>query len=57
VTPPPKPKRDRRSKAKRLAIAALIGTSLGALCTFLPPQYHLVCSAAARIVGLMVGSP
>jgi hypothetical protein len=57
VTPPPKPKRERRSKAKRLAIAALIGTGLGTLCTFLPPQYHLVCSAAARIVGLMVGSP
>jgi Na+/phosphate symporter len=54
-TPPP-PKRSRK-KAKRVALAALLGSSIGVLCAFLPPQYHLVCSVAAKVVGLLVGSP
>ena len=55
----PKPEKSRRSKkdkARRVALAAIIGGGVGFLCTFLPPQYHLVCASAAKVVGLIIGA-
>lgn len=52
----PESKRQRAlRKARRLAIAAAVGSSLGAICTFLPPQYHMICTLAAKVIGLVVG--
>ena len=54
---PPKPRRSKKEKLRRAAVAAILGGSIGVLCSFLPPQYHLICSGAAKVVGLLLGSP
>ncbi len=47
----------RRSRIKRRLIMIAIGSSLGIFCRFAPLEYQDICKLAARVLGLLVGSP
>lgn len=53
--PESKPRR-RRSRFRRVAIAAVVGSSLGYLCALLPPDYQLYCTLVAKIISLIGGA-
>lgn len=51
-------RRKRRiARAKRALIGALGGIALGVLCTHLPPEFQVPCSAASKLLGLIFGAP
>jgi len=59
TTPPARTPPSARKRKRYLRIAAAIvgGVVLGNVCLLLPEQHQLICHMAAKVVGLLLGSP
>lgn len=51
----PKSESKRRKKLLRLAAAIATGVGIGYICPLLPEAQQVLCHAAAKVIGFLVG--
>lgn len=47
----------RLSRKHRRVFFVLVGVGVGLLCKVVPPHYQLLCSGAAKVISIFMGTP